>query len=113
MTIGVFRKLNEHYGRSPEEAGFFWSGGPVQVAPRTWFVSFFSGVTGLETDEGLVLIDSGLSRLAPALDEMLRRETTAPVHTAVFTQGHVDHAYGLEAFLRPGQAAPRPTRAPC
>ncbi len=107
MTVGMFNKLNEHYGQSPEEAKFFWSGGPVEVAARTWFVSFFSGVTGFETEEGLVLVDSGLSRLAPALDEMLRRRTTAPVHTAVFTQGHVDHAFGLSAFLRPEQAAPR------
>ncbi|MCA9651227.1 MAG: MBL fold metallo-hydrolase [Myxococcales bacterium] len=107
MTIGMFQKMNEHYGQSPEQARFFWSGGPVEVAPRTWFVSFFSGVTGFETDEGLVLVDSGLSNLAPALDEMLRRKTTAPVHTAVFTQGHVDHAFGLSAFLRPGQPRPR------
>lgn len=107
MTVGMFQKLNEHYGQSPEDAKFFWSGGPVEVAPRTWFVSFFSGVTGFETDEGLVLVDSGLARLAPALDQMLRRRTTAPVHTAIFTQGHVDHAFGLESFLRPGQAPPR------
>lgn len=107
MTLGMFQKLNEHYGQDPEQAKFFWSGGPVEVAERTWFVSFFSGVTGFETDEGLVLVDSGLSRLAPALDQMLRRKTSAPVHTAVFTQGHVDHAFGLAAFLREGQPAPR------
>ncbi|MCA9709959.1 MAG: MBL fold metallo-hydrolase, partial [Myxococcales bacterium] len=107
MTVGMFQKMNAHYGQPPEQAKFFWSGGPVEVAERTWFVSFFSGVTGFETDEGLVLVDSGLSRLAPALDQMLRRKTQAPVHTAVFTQGHVDHAFGLSAFLREGQAAPR------
>jgi len=107
MTVSMFQKMDQHYGQTPSEAKFFWSGGPVEVAPRTWFVSFFSGVTGFETDEGLVLVDSGLSRLAPALDEMLRRKTHTKVHTAVFTQGHVDHAYGLKAFLRPGQAAPR------
>lgn len=107
MTVSMFQKMNEHYGQPPEQAKFFWSGGPVEVAPRTWFVSFFSGVTGFETDEGLVLVDSGLARLAPALDELLRRRTTAPVHTAIFTQGHVDHAYGLSSFLRPGQPQPR------
>lgn len=107
MTVGMFQQMNQHYGESPDDAKFFWSGGPVEVASRTWFVSFFSGVTGFETDEGLVLVDSGLARLAPALDEMLRRRTTAPVHTAVFTQGHVDHAFGLSSFLREGQAPPR------
>ena len=32
-------------GKTPDEAGFFWSGGPVEVAERTWFQSRFSGVT--------------------------------------------------------------------
>jgi glyoxylase-like metal-dependent hydrolase (beta-lactamase superfamily II) len=107
MTVGIFERMNACYGQPPEDAKFFWSGGPVEVAPRTWFVSFFSGVTGFETDEGLVLVDSGLAQLAPALDGLLRRRTTAPVHTAIFTQGHVDHAFGLSSFLRPGQPRPR------
>ncbi len=106
MALGFFHALDRAYGRPPEEAKFFWSGGPVEVAPRTWFVSFFSGVTGFETDAGLVLVDSGLSRLAPALAEMLRRKTQAPVHTVVLTQGHVDHAFGIKAFLRPDQPPP-------
>ena len=107
MALGVIQRLSACYGQSPEQAKFFWSGGPVEVAPRTWFVSFFSGVTGFETDAGLVLVDSGLSKLAPALADLLRRRTSAPVHTAVFTQGHVDHAFGLDAFLVDGQPPPR------
>lgn len=94
-------------GRSPEEAKFFWTGGPAEVAPRTWFQSWLSGVTGFETDEGLVLVDTGLKQLGPRLAQMLRQKTQAPVHTAIFTQGHVDHAFGLKAFLAPGQARPR------
>jgi len=54
-----------------------------------------------------VLVDTGLARLAPALAARLRERTQAPVHTAIYTHGHVDHAYGLDAFLMPGQAAPR------
>ena len=85
MALGVFEELSRAYGKPPQEAKFFWSGGPIEVASRTWFVSFFSGVTGFETDEGLVLVDSGLSRLAPALDRLLRKQTEAPVHTAVYS----------------------------
>ncbi|MCX5737755.1 MAG: MBL fold metallo-hydrolase, partial [Proteobacteria bacterium] len=94
-------------GRSPEEATFFWSGGPIEVAPRTFFQCAFSSCTGFETDEGLVLVDTGLARLAPNLAARLRERTQTPVHTAIYTHGHVDHAYGLEAFLLPGQPAPR------
>ncbi len=93
--------------RTPEEARFFWTGGPVEVAERTWFVSQASGVTAFETDEGLVLVDSGASMLAPGLAAKVRTRTDAPVHTAIFTHGHLDHAYGLPAFLVPGQQKPR------
>jgi glyoxylase-like metal-dependent hydrolase (beta-lactamase superfamily II) len=101
MKFGAMR------GKTPEEAKFFWTGGPVQVAERTWFASQFSGCTAFETDEGLVLVDTGTKQFAPALAAMLRQKTQAPVHTAIYTHGHIDHAYGLEAFLIPGQKRPR------
>jgi glyoxylase-like metal-dependent hydrolase (beta-lactamase superfamily II) len=100
-------RFKEMRGKSPDEAGFFWSGGPVEVGERVFFQSRFSGVTGFETDEGIVLVDSGMAPLGPVLAAMLREKTKAPIHTAIFTHGHVDHAYGLEAFLIPGQAKPR------
>jgi len=103
----VMERFGANHGKSPDEAGFYWWGGPVEVAKRTWFSSNFSGVTAFETDEGLVLVDSGLERMAPMLAASLREKTQAPVHTAIFTHGHVDHAYGLSSFLIPGQPRPR------
>jgi len=100
----LFKQLR---GRSPEEAKFFWSGGPIEVAERTWFQSVFSGCTGFETDEGLVLVDSGMVQLGGKLATLLRQKTGAPIHTAIFTHGHVDHAFGLQAFLLPEQKPPR------
>jgi len=94
-------------GKSPQDAKFFWSGGPVDVAPRTWFASVFSGVTAFETDAGVVLVDSGLARLGPMIAALIRQKTQAPIHTAIFTQGHVDHAFGLKSFLADGQTPPR------
>jgi glyoxylase-like metal-dependent hydrolase (beta-lactamase superfamily II) len=94
-------------GSSPEEAKFFWTGGPLEVAERTYFASLFSGVTIFDTDEGLVLVDTGLRKLSPGLAMMLRQRTSSPVHTAVYTHGHVDHAFGLGDYLLEGQAAPR------
>ncbi len=94
-------------GKSPDEAKFFWSGGPVEVAERTWFQSSFSGCTAFETDAGIVLVDSGLVKVGAVLAAALRQKTKAPIHTAIFTQGHVDHAFGLKHFLIPGQPTPR------
>lgn len=107
MAENPAAKFGTMRGKSPEEAKFFWTGGPVEVAPRTYFASQFSGCTAFDTDEGVVLVDTGLRQLAPALAAMLREKTRAPVHTAIYTHGHVDHAYGLEAFLMPGQKPPR------
>jgi glyoxylase-like metal-dependent hydrolase (beta-lactamase superfamily II) len=54
-----------------------------------------------------VLVDSGLRQLGGKLAGMLRQRTNAPVHSVIFTQGHIDHAFGLKDFLLPGQARPR------
>jgi len=99
--------LEANRGKSADDAGFYWSGGPVKVASRTWFISNLSGVTAFETEAGLVLVDSGTERLAPGLAAQLREKTQAPVHTAIFTHGHLDHAYGLKSFLAPDQPRPR------
>lgn len=107
MAANPLQKFGEMFGKSPDEAKFFWSGGPVEVAERSWFVSSFSGVTAFETADGLVLVDSGLIGRGQGLAEMLRSKTDAPVHTAIFTQGHVDHAFGLKFFLKDGQQKPR------
>ncbi len=107
MATNPAAKFGSMRGKSPEEAKFFWTGGPVEVAPRTWFASQFSGATAFETDDGLVLVDTGTKQFAPALAAMLRQKTQAPVHTAIYTHGHIDHAYGLDHFLLPGQKTPR------
>jgi glyoxylase-like metal-dependent hydrolase (beta-lactamase superfamily II) len=93
--------LQANRGRSTDEAGVYWSGGPIEVAPHTWFVLDFSGVSAFETDAGLELVDSGTERAAPGMAAQLREKTQAPVHTAIFTHGHLDHAYGLKSFCCP------------
>jgi hypothetical protein len=39
MAESPMTPFHQMAGKSPEEAKFFWSGGPVEVAPRTWFQS--------------------------------------------------------------------------
>lgn len=70
-----------------------------EIAPRTFFVSIFSGVTAFETDAGLLLVDTGLPQLAPLVHQAIRAKTDKPLHTVVFTHGHVDHAFGLRPWL--------------
>ncbi|MBI3768859.1 MAG: MBL fold metallo-hydrolase [Deltaproteobacteria bacterium] len=88
--------------------GFFGGGDPTEVAPRTYFVPAFANSAAFETDEGLVVVDVGLAMSGPAILAGLRRLTPAPVHTIVFTHGHVDHAFGVDAFDAEARAAGRP-----
>lgn len=101
------QKFIENRDGDPDEAKFFWSGGPLEVAERTWFQSMLSGTTAFDTDDGLVLVDTGAKMFAPTFAQQLRQLTAAPVHTAIYTHGHVDHAFGLANFLLPDQDRPR------
>lgn len=93
--------------QSPRDAKFFWTGGPIDIAPDTWFASVGSGVTAFATDEGMVLVDSGTRLFAGELAERIRTRSDLPVHTAIYTHGHIDHAFGLGAFLSEGQTTPQ------
>jgi glyoxylase-like metal-dependent hydrolase (beta-lactamase superfamily II) len=79
----------------------------VEVTDRTYFHASFSAITAFETDDGLVLVDTGVEQTSARMAETLREATDAPVHTAIYTHGHLDHAYGLEHYLTESQDDPR------
>ncbi|MBM4463341.1 MAG: MBL fold metallo-hydrolase [Chloroflexi bacterium] len=107
MVANPRDKFVDLAGLSPEEARFFYTGGPSQVAERTWFMQFGCGCTAFETDEGLVLVDTGPRPQAPVIASEIRKHTLAPLHTTIYTHGHIDHAYALRPFLVDGQARPQ------
>ena len=84
-----------------------------EAAPRTWFASQFSGCTAFETDEGMVLVDTGTKQFAPVIAAMLRQKTQRPstprsTPTAISTT-----PMASKPFLMPGQKKParhRPSR---
>lgn len=84
------------------------AGQAIEVAPRTWQVcAHVTNVSVIETDEGLVLIDCGLPKDGPELLALVRSVTQAPLHTVIYTHGHIDHAFGLSAFLEESDQPPR------
>jgi len=71
----------------------------VEVAPRTWMIYMpIVNVVLLETDEGLVLIDVGMRAAGPAIKDLIKTVSDMPIHTIIYTHGHVDHAYGTWAL---------------
>jgi alkyl sulfatase BDS1-like metallo-beta-lactamase superfamily hydrolase len=70
----------------------------VEIATRTAFVSSFANVSAFQTDDGLVCVDSGASFSAPEIHRMIREWSPAPLHTAIFSHGHIDHVFGVGVF---------------
>ncbi|HEY7435992.1 MAG TPA: MBL fold metallo-hydrolase, partial [Methylomirabilota bacterium] len=98
-------------GRILERAEQCWSGGveprefwkatgaTEEIAHGVFFVHAFANVTVVRAGRGLVLVDTanyvGRDRTFAAV----RAIDPAPLHAAIYTHGHADHAFGLPPFL--------------
>ncbi len=77
-----------------------------EVADGVAFVEAFANVTAVSTPEGLVLIDASGPLHANAVHAVIREWDTSPLHTAVYTHGHVDHIYAVAVFEAEDGAKP-------
>lgn len=89
-----------------------WSNKSVEVTDNCYFMSKISNVTAFETSQGLVLVDTGMSsdprfNTSPEMAADLRTFSEKPIHTVLYTHGHIDHIHGLKYFLRDGDDRPR------
>lgn len=76
----------------------------LQVAENVWFIRMpIVNCTLIETDDGLVLIDTGMKPAGPALLKAIRGFSNKPLHTIIYTHGHVDHSYGTWALIEAGE----------
>ncbi len=76
----------------------------LEVAPRTWHIRLpIVNAVLFETDAGLVLVDTGMAPAGPAVLDAIRQVSDQPLHTVVYTHGHVDHAYGTWALREAGE----------
>lgn len=81
------------------EPRFFGPPGPVtdDVFMHPVFVNTYA----LATDDGLVLVDPGFADGGGVRTQVVAWRD-APLHTAIYTHGHADHAFGVQAWLRAG-----------
>jgi glyoxylase-like metal-dependent hydrolase (beta-lactamase superfamily II) len=92
--------------RKTDHASILGAGIPFEeVAPRVGFHTGFANVVAVDTEDGLVLVDTGSPMTAPVVHQQVRGWSAAPLHTAIYTHGHIDHAMGTAPF-----EAERPAR---
>ena len=85
-------------------------GGIAEVADGVAFVPSFANVAAVTTDDGLVLVDVGSPFLSGQVHRTLRTWTDLPLHTAVYSHGHIDHVFGVDRWE--ADAAERGAPAP-
>ena len=75
------------------------TGKQEEIAPGVLFLHTWANVTVIRTTVGLVLVDTGSYASRARTFAAVRAVDRRPVHAAVYTHGHVDHACGLPSFL--------------
>ncbi len=83
--------ITQHHPLSPD-------GELAEIAPGVGFVPSFANVSALETDDGLVLVDTGSQFVARAVHDRIRRWSSSRLNTAVYSHGHIDHVFGVGVF---------------
>jgi alkyl sulfatase BDS1-like metallo-beta-lactamase superfamily hydrolase len=91
-------------GEIGQRQGFFGTGEVLELRPGTYFLATFANMSALQTADGLLLVDTSVAQFADGNRRALRKHTQAPLHTIVYTHGHVDHAFGVQPWLDEGNA---------
>jgi glyoxylase-like metal-dependent hydrolase (beta-lactamase superfamily II) len=85
-------------------------GGLAEICDGVAFVPSFGNVSAFATEDGLVLVDTGISFAARAVHSELRRWNGQRLNTAVYSHGNIDHVCGLPPW--DAEAADRSWPAP-
>ena len=108
-------------GELPIEAHhpFASSGQMAEVQPGLAFVDAFANSAAVDTDDGLVVVDTSGVFHAKAVHETIRSWSPSRLDTAVFTHGHIDHVFGVDLYeeearerLGPARVSSRTARSP-
>ena len=77
---------------------FASSGQLAEVQPRVAFVDAFANSSVVDTEAGLVAVDTSGVFHAKAVHETIRHWSPSRLDTAIFTHGHIDHVFGVDLY---------------
>ncbi|MBI2158621.1 MAG: MBL fold metallo-hydrolase [Candidatus Rokubacteria bacterium] len=110
--MGAILDLVESFWSGAVPPGQLWkpTGQTEEIAPGVFFLHAFANVTVVRTGAGLVLVDTSNYAAREKTFAAVRAIDPGPVHAAIYTHGHADHALGLPPFLSEARARgwPRP-----
>ncbi|HXQ20894.1 MAG TPA: alkyl sulfatase dimerization domain-containing protein [Candidatus Acidoferrales bacterium] len=89
---------------------YYFRDQPERVADGIHLISAFGNSTCIETDEGLVVVDTCVRPMGARLVEQIRGISDRPIRYVIYTHGHFDHAFGVWALLEDAERRghPRP-----
>jgi alkyl sulfatase BDS1-like metallo-beta-lactamase superfamily hydrolase len=70
----------------------------TEITEGVAFVASFARVSAFDTEDGLLLVDTGHALAAGSIHEQIRRWSPQRLNTAVYSHGHIDHVFGVRAF---------------
>lgn len=97
----LFERLWDGTAQMEEWTAAVSQGAITRVAETiiTVHTTYFCGsVTAIRTGEGLVLIDTAKPDTASQTLSVIRTWDDSPVHTVIYTHGHIDHTSGIKAI---------------
>ena len=69
-----------------------------EITDGVAFLPNFANCTAVTTDDGLVMVDTGSPLTAELVHREIRSWSPLPLHSAVYSHGHIDHVFGVGPF---------------
>lgn len=70
----------------------------AEITQGVAFLPNFGNCSIFDTDDGLVMVDTGSIITAQKVHEEIRSWSRKPLHSAIFSHGHIDHVFGVGPF---------------
>src|SRR5438876_6606330 len=98
--MGDILDLSERSWRGEIPPREMWrpTGKSEELAAGVHFFHAWANITAIRTETGPVLVDTGTYTARATTFAAVRAVEPGPLHAAVYTHGHVDHACGLPPF---------------